>query len=277
MHNAIEHMPNVPNQIAIMHGPVLLAAKTGTEDLKGLIADGSRWGHIAGGKKLPVDKAPVIIENDVPSLAGKLTAVAGKPLTFTAGNIKMVNHISTVLEPFYKIHDTRYMMYWMALSEVAYTGYLDSIAGLEKIKLQLQARTVDFVAPGEQQPEADHFIQKQNSTTGNFMDEFWRDARNDGYFSYSLSTNKEKNLSLVVRYWGNEKGNRKFDIYIDDVKLATEDISNKWNLQKFMEVEYAIPDAMVNDKANIRIKFQPHTGNSAGAVYYLRLARKAVL
>ena len=42
-----------------------LAAKTGTEDLKGLIADDSRWGHIPGGEKLPVDKAPIIIEDDM--------------------------------------------------------------------------------------------------------------------------------------------------------------------------------------------------------------------
>ena len=50
----IEHMPNVPNYIAVMHGPILLGAKTGTEDLKGLVADDSRWGHIASGKKLPI-------------------------------------------------------------------------------------------------------------------------------------------------------------------------------------------------------------------------------
>ena len=35
MHNTIEHLPNVPEYIAIMHGPILLGAKTGTEDLKG--------------------------------------------------------------------------------------------------------------------------------------------------------------------------------------------------------------------------------------------------
>ena len=61
----------------------------------------------------------------------------------------------------YKIHDARYMMYWMALSNNQYQFYLDSIAYCEKEKLALQKRTIDFVAPGEQQPEADHSIQKQ--------------------------------------------------------------------------------------------------------------------
>ncbi|HSC38372.1 MAG TPA: DUF6805 domain-containing protein, partial [Chitinophagaceae bacterium] len=274
MHNTVERMPNVANYIALVHGPVLLAAKAGTEDLKGLVAGDSRWAHIAGGKKLPLDKAPIIIEDDIAALAGRLKPVAGKPLNFTVADIKMINAPDVVLEPFYKIHDARYMMYWMALSNAGYRSYLDSIAAAEKQKLDLQKRTVDFVAPGEQQPEADHFIESHNSTTGNYLDEFWRDARGGGDFSYRLTTGHETNLSLIVRYWGNENGNRKFDVYIDNEKLVTENTAGKWNLRKFQEVEYEIPGAMLKDKDHIRVKFQALPGNTAGAVYYIRLARK---
>jgi len=274
MHNSIEHMPNVTNYIAIMHGPILLGAKTGTEDLKGLVADDGRWSQIPGGKKLPLEKAPIIIEDNINALTTKLKPVAGKPLNFTATAVKMINPVDVVFEPFYKIHDARYMMYWMALSKAGYRTYLDSIAIIEKQKLDLQKRTVDFVAPGEQQPEADHIIQKQNSNTGNSMDAFWRDARGDGYFSYQLATNNETGLSLLVKYWGAEWGNRKFDIYIDDEKLITEDNTGKWNQSQFQDVEYKIPDALIKGKSNVRIKFQGLPGNTAGAVYYVRLVRK---
>lgn len=273
MHNSIEYMPNVSSYIAIMHGPILLGAKTGTEDMKGLIAGDGRWAHIAGGKKLPIDKAPIIIEDNINDLTGKLQPVAGKPLTFTATAVKMINPIDVVFEPFFKIHDARYMMYWMALSNAGYQTYLDSVAAIEKNKLALEKRTIDFVAPGEQQPEADHFIQKQNSNTGNSMDAFWRDARGDGYFSYQLSTNNETGLSLFVKYWGAEWGNRKFDIYIDDEKLLTEDNTGKWNQSQFHDIEYKIPDAMIKGKSSVRVKFQALPGNTAGAVYYVRLVR----
>ena len=245
MRNQIEHLPNVPEYIAIMHGPILLAAKTGTEDLQGLVADDGRWGHIASGKRLPVGKAPIIVEDNLASLATKLKPVSGKPLRFTASQIKLINPINVVFEPFFKIHDARYMMYWMALSNTQYRSYLDSVNIAEKQTLQLQKRTIDFVAPGEQQPEADHEMQKQASGMGNNMDEFWRDARNGGFFSYKLFTNNETDLSLFVRYWGAETGNRKFDIYVDDQKLTTEDISGKWNQRKFQEVEYSLPGAMI--------------------------------
>jgi DUF1680 family protein len=274
MHNSVVQLPNVPNYIAFMHGPILLGAKTGTEDLKGLIADDSRWGHIAGGKKLPLDQAPIIIEDNIPAVADKLNPVEGKPLTFTVSQIEMINTKNIVLQPFYTIHDARYMMYWMTLTHTQYRSYLDSIAAVEKQKLEVQKRTVDFVAPGEQQPEADHFIQKQNSNNGNYQDAFWRDAHNEGYFSYNLSTNNETRLSLMVRYWGNEKGNRTFDIYMNDEKLVTENIAGKWNQQKFQEVEYIIPDSIIKGKDHVRVKFMALPGNTVGPVYYVRLARK---
>jgi hypothetical protein len=273
MHNVIEKMPNVPNYIAIMHGPVLLGAKTGSEDLKGLVADDGRWAHIAGGERLPVDKAPIIIENSLEDIAEKIMPVKDKPLTFTA-SLNMVNKTNIELVPFFGIHDSRYMIYWMWLTDSQYKNYIDSLTIVENERMELQKRTIDFVAPGEQQPEADHQMEKLKSNTGNFHDEFWRDARNEGYFSYNMATNSETGLSLIVRYWGAEWGSRKFDILIDNEKLVTEDNTGRWNQSQFQDVKYEIPDSMVKDKKQIKVKFQALPGNTAGAVYYIRLVRK---
>ena len=272
MHNTIEHLPNVPEYIAFLHGPIMLSAKTGTEDLAGLIADDSRWGHIPSGKKLPVDKAPILIESKgLSKISDELVPVKDKPLFFTMPNLKMINPIEVVMEPFYRIHDARYMMYWMAFSGTQYRTYLDSIAVDEKAKLELENRTVDFVAPGEQQPEADHDIKSSNSTTGNNMDEFWRSANRNGYFSYTLDTKGKTNLSLILRYWGYEWNSSKFDIYVDDEKLLSEDNSGKWYQSKFIDVQYKIPESMLAGKDHIRLKFQAVPFSTAGPIYYIRL------
>jgi hypothetical protein len=117
-------------------------------------------------------------------------------------------------------------------------------------------------------------MQKENSNTGNNQDEFWRDARDGGYFSYRVSTNKETGLSLLIRYWGNERGPRNFDIYVDDVKIASESLAGKWNSNKFQNVEYPIPDAAVAGKDFVRVKFVPQQGKMTASVYYVRLLRK---
>ncbi len=270
MRTTIKYLPNVPDYIAFMHGPILLGAKTGTEDLKGLIADDSRWGQYAGGEYLPVDKAPILIDDDIRNIGDKLVPVKDKSLNFKL-NVKMINSSDLTLEPFYKIHDARYMMYWLALSDSGYKAYLDSLANIEKEKLALEKRTIDQVATGEQQPETDHLLQKENSGTGNNLNEFYRDARNGGYFSYDMLTNSETNLSLFVRYWGAEWGNRRFEIYIDNQKLQTEDNTNKWNQSMFKDVAYPIPDSILKGKTHVRVKFQSLPGSTAGAVYYIRL------
>jgi uncharacterized protein len=273
MHNSIEQLPNVPGYVAFLHGPIVLAAKTGTEDLKGLIASDSRWGHIPPGKRLPLDKAPILIKSNINPIANELVPVKNKPLHFTVANLKMENAIDVELQPFYQVHDSRYMLYWMALTNDQYRSYIDSLASMEKQKIDLQDRTVDFVAPGEQQPEADHAMQHKNSQTGNTFGQFWRDASNDGFFSYQLSTGNETNLLLQVRFWGAEWGNRKFEIYIDDEKLVTENNTGRWNRSEFFDMLYPLPASMLNGKKSVRLKFQPLPGNTAGAVYYIRLIR----
>ncbi|MGE5845803.1 MAG: beta-L-arabinofuranosidase domain-containing protein [Ignavibacteria bacterium] len=275
MHNSIEHLPNVPSYIALMHGPILLGAKTGTEDLEGLVADDSRWGHIAVGKKLPIDQAPIIIDDNILKIADVLIPVKNKPLTFTLPNVKMINPVNIVLEPFYQIHDARYMMYWMALSNTQYKFYLDSIEIAEKDKLELENRTLDFIAPGQQQPETDHVMQNSGSNTGTNLDEFYRAANNGGYFSYELATKSETDLSLLIRYWGYEWNSSKFDIYIDDEKLISENNTGRWYQSKFQNVEYKIPDSMISGKDHIRVKFQAQQHSTAGPVYYIRLIRSS--
>ena len=239
-----------------------------------MIANDSRFGQFPGGQKFPIDKAPILVDDNIQKIAEKLVPVQDKPLNFTL-NVKMVNPIDQItLEPFYKIHDARYMMYWMALTNSGYKSYTDSISNIEKEKMELQKRTIDAVAPGEQQPEVDHAMEREFSSTGNNMNEFWREARGGGFFSYKMGTNKETGLSLMVRYWGAESGSRTFDIYIDDQKLVTENISGKWKQNKFQNVEYPIPDAMLTGKEFVRVKFQAATGNTAGKVYNVRLVRK---
>lgn len=274
MHTTIEQMPNVPEYVAIMHGPLLLGAKTGTQNIRGLIADDGRWSHIAHGEKLPVNQAPVIVSEQIGDISQKLVPVKGKPLQFTfAANLNVVNNADLVLEPFFRIHDARYMMYWMALTPPKYNNYMDSIAHAEKERLELEKRTVDFVAPGEQQPEVDHQMQSDRSRRGTAHDQAFREAAAGGYFSYSMATNKETNLALRVRYWGAENGNKSFDIYVDDQKLVTENLVNKWNRSDMVEIEYAIPPNRLTGKDYVRVKFQATESNTAGPVYYLRLVK----
>ncbi len=272
MRTQIESLLNLNDYIAFTHGPILLSAKTKSEDLPGLVAGSGRWEHIAHGERLALDEAPILIEDDRSDIPNKITSLEDGSLTFSMNSLNVLNSDQTLtLEPFYKIHDSRYMMYWMQVSNEEYKHILDSMASLEMEKLTLEKLTVDKVQPGEQQPEVDHAMKSEKSNKGVFLDRHWRDARNGGYFSYEIATQKMKNLALRVKYWGNESGDRSFDILIDDQLLATEDIGSRWRENQFKVVIYEIPKNLLKNKEKIEVKFQSQENGYAGGVFDLRL------
>ena len=147
MHSSLRYLPNEPQYVALMHGPILLGMKTGTESMASLIADDSRFGQYAGGPKQPIDKAPILINNDIASIPSQLTPVSGKPLHFTLST-RTENKIEGELQPFFEIHDSRYMIYWLALTEGSYKQYIDNIAKQEQ----------ERQAPHEAFPEVDSLL-----------------------------------------------------------------------------------------------------------------------
>ena len=274
MHNSIKYLPNTPQYIAIMHGPILLGMKTGTEDLAHLVADDSRFGQYAGGKKLPVDKAPILINNDIESIATQLTPIPGKPLHFRLST-RMENAIDNELQPFFEIHDSRYMMYWLALTEKNYKEYIAQLAKEEEERQLLEARTIDKVQPGEQQPETDHKMETDNSFTGNTNDVFYRDARDGHYFSYLMQTGGKTDLDLQLKYWGvGEWKTHEFDIFIDDVLVKSVNNTGKYGISEFKTETYDIPSSVLKDKTQVRIKFVAHQGKQIGEIYGVRLLDK---
>lgn len=273
MHAYIKPMINVPQYVAIMYGPILLGMKTGTEDMRSLIADDSRFGQYAGGKKLALDEAPILLPKHLDDIAKNLKPVPGKPLHF-----KLVTHMENTidgeLQPFFEIHDSRYMMYWLALGENDYKAYMQKLADEEKARQALEARTVDKVNPGEQQPETDHRMETDDSNKGNTEGIFFRDAKDGHYFSYLMQTKGETNLSLQLKFWGQDEWRTsEFDIYVNDKLLCSVNNSHRWRTTQFKTVDYAIPSEFVKGKKEIRVKFVAHKGKQVGQIYGVRLVK----
>ena len=274
MHSSLRYLPNEPQYVALMHGPILLGMKTGTESMASLIADDSRFGQYAGGPKQPIDKAPILINNDIASIPSQLTPVSGKPLHFTLST-RTENKIEGELQPFFEIHDSRYMIYWLALTEGSYKQYIDNIAKQEQERQALEASTVDKVQPGEQQPETDHQMETDESYTGNTNNVFYRDARNGHYFSYLMQTDGLTNLKLRLKYWGvGEWKSHEFDIYIDNVLLRSINNTGKYRISEFKAETYDIPATLLQDKKQVRVKFVAKPNKQIGEIYEVRLIKQ---
>ena len=277
MTTTVEEMPNMADFISIVYGPIVLAAKTGTEDLSGLVADDGRWSHIAHGKLLPLSSAPIIkgSRKEVESKLKNLKPVTGKPLHFTApGLFAQAEYADLELEPFAGIHDSRYVVYCQEMTEQDYNENLSKIAEAEKRELELDRLTVDVIECGEQQPEAAHRMKSDKSFKGYFHDRSYRGVNDGGFMSFEMNPEGKKDLTLNLRLWGNEKGECAFDILVDGNVICSEDMSRKWNKPEFVDTQYTIPGNLTEGKDMVVVEFRPKKGNKIPGIYNIRLLRK---
>ncbi|RYC68030.1 glycoside hydrolase family 127 protein [Spirosoma sordidisoli] len=182
----LEYLPDGSNWAAFINGPIVLAAKTSTADLKGLFADDSRMGHETKGKLYPITNA---------------YALVGDPATYL-GQIKPTSKLrfsldSLTLQPFYEVHDARYQMYFQTFTQAAYDEQRARLKQQEAEALALEALTIDKVNCGEQQPEVDHQYKGEKSDSGYDDEQFWRRTRSS--ISYQLQNKNRAGKYIDIR------------------------------------------------------------------------------
>ena len=277
MKTRLEQMPDKSNYYAVLHGPVVLAAKTNPfpDEKLNFFADDSRMGHIASGPISPLQTAPVLVSESA-AFQSRFKPVSGRPLTFTAPGLAQVaqnaqgGQANFTFVPFFRVHDSRYMVYWPYSTAADLAATRAKAAEEEAARLELDARTIDKVAPGEQQPESDHFFKADGGELGVAKGRHWRHAT--GWFSYELNDKKSEARTLQLSYAKGDAG-RRFDILINDQLLATVTLDAK-SSDEIYTVEYAIPPSLVAAAGGkLVVKFVAANGSVAGGLYGLRLLR----
>ena len=226
--------------------------------------------HSSPGPYLSLDAAPMLV-GDGATLPERIERVSGRPLTFRApGIIRPAAARDLALVPFFRVHDSRYMVYWRVTTPSGYERVVSELRESERARLRLEALTLDRVVPGEQQSEIDHGVRSESSATGVTHGRPWRDAA--GWFGYELKRGTAAGpLQLLVTYLANERG-RRFEILVDDRPVATVALDGR-QPDRFTEVAYPIPAEVVAADADgvLAIRFVAQAGSRAGAVYDVRL------
>ncbi len=250
LHFYTELMPDNVNRKAVFYGPVLLAGVLGDKEPD------------------PLD-VPVFVTGETD--AGKwIQPVPNQTLVFQTSSTVTAKPVQLI--PFNTTANEHYTVYWDVFTPQQWTVQ-KKIYEAEKMKQQeLEARTVDNIRIGEMQPERDHELVGEKTTTGDEHNRKWRMAADSGYFSFTMKVDPSANNTLVCTYWGMDNRGRIFDIYINDIKIATEDL-NKYKSSKFYEITYPISLDLTKYKLTAKIKFVPKAQNSAGPLYDAKIVK----
>ena len=219
-----EQLPDKSNYYSFRYGPIVLAAKTGQEDMTDLFADDSRGGHIAHGTLLPLSEMPLLV-SDKEDITSKIKPVPGKPLTFMLSSLYSPKYPSELeFIPFFRLHESRFIIYLPQTTPEGLASLQEQIKREEQERIKLDSKTIDKVACGEQQPESDHFIQFEESNAGSFENIHWREAK--GWFSYQMRNKDKKAKVLYVKYLASDKPSI-YEISVNGEKLQNLSIDNK--------------------------------------------------
>lgn len=249
-----ESMPDDPNRVAIMYGPLVMAGVLGPKD---------------DPRATEVNYVPIFLaENADPKTWVKPT---GDTNEFEVTGVSQPRDF--ILKPFYEVYDKTYSVYWDVFNEASWKEHKESFqAELERRK-KLEERTFDFVQPGEMQPERDHNFKGDSVYVETMKDRKARVANRGGWFSFDMKVMTGQPMALVVDYWGGYTGGKTFDILVNDQKIATENISGKKD-GEFIDVQYNIPEELTLSNNMITVKFVGHVGSRTGPVFGIRTIKR---
>ena len=250
----LESMPDDSNRVAVMYGPLVLAG-----DL----------GPVSDSLSKDAMYVPVMM-TDKRDPSTWMKPVEGRPNSFITVNTGRPHDVE--FKPFYATYDRRYSIFWDLFNDHEWDIRKGEYkADQERIK-KLKEAEIDFVQPGEMQPERNHNFKGEKSSAGSFKERTNRDSRG-GWFSFDLKTITHSPVALVIDYWGGFPGAKTFDILVNNKIIATENISNKKDGQ-FISIQYDIPEECLKNRSKITVKFLAQPGNMAGPVFGVRTIKK---
>ena len=242
----IESANDDPATVALLHGPVVLAADLGSADQ-------------------PFEgPASALVAADLLAGFAPVDAAAGRFRTTGIARPADLN-----FAPFFQQRDRRTAVYFKSFDDAGWAREQVAFAAEQARQQDLARRSVDVMNLGEMQPERDHGLTAKNSYAVTYRGRHGRDARTFGFFEYKAKV-RPGPLVLQATYWGEER-NKLFDIMIDGTRIATQALDGQ-HPGDFFEIDYPIPADLTRGKDEVTVRFQPANDTTrCGPVFGVRI------
>jgi hypothetical protein len=243
-----EAMPGDAGTVAVLRGPLVLAADLG---------DASTEWH---------DADPALV-GDAP-----LRGFAAKDITqarYVAQGVARPADVDFV--PFYRQYRRRSAVYFRTGTAQVWAQQSAAWQAERARQQEADARAIDVLRLGEAQAEHEHALSSDRSYTVVYRGRHGRDARSGGFLEFTLRCAPGP-LVLQATYWSDEHA-RDFDLLLDGQRVATQHLDSDAR-GRFFDVDYPLDAALTAGKSSVRVRIAPREGSSAGPVYGVRLSAR---
>jgi DUF1680 family protein len=246
-----ESMPDNPNRIALLYGPIVLAGQLGKE-----MPD-------------PVFGTTVLLTDD--KNVTDWTTRNSTLLEFKTNHVARPSDVTLV--PFYETFEQYYNVYWDFFTPADWKNRQQEYEAEKKRQVEIERRTIDNVRIGEMQPERDHNLKaSERSYVSDALGRMGREARSSGYFSFDMKVKPGVSNNLLCTYIGDDK-DRIFDLQINGTVIATVDWKGS-TVGRFFDVEYPIPEELIKGKEKVEVKVLANHDKTAGRIFGCRTVKR---
>jgi DUF1680 family protein len=263
-----EPMPDDASVVALLRGPIVLAADMGTSGLD----TEKRYGPSAPELAEPEHaELPTLVAASAGEAIAQLRPT-GEPLSYRSDGIGRPGDV--VLRPFYGLYDRRHSVYLRVATETALAAREAAEHAALAEQKAVEARTVDAVTAGLEPEEAAHGLWQERATAWRLEGRHCRSTRYGGSWSYALRLPETGPAALRVSYWGGEPRRQEFEVTAEGETLATQSLFDD-RPGELYAVEYPLPERLVEGRKEVRVGFRTGPAQSTGAVFGVRIVRPA--
>ncbi len=239
-----ESMPDDPDLIAFLNGPLVLAADLGPADR-------------------PWDSFDPLVIGEA-----ALKPVSG-PQHFALADHSRPQNLA--LRPYVEQHHNRTAVYFRRLTPAQWAEAEPRLVAEAKIRADIRERTVDTIRFGEQQPEVDHALKASPGTqdTGNLT--VRSRVLNKGSIAFQMAAAPGP-LILEVTYDGAPR-NKDFRILVEGQEIAHETLPGERTAPLNVK-SYALPRALTDGKSKVTVSFEM-AANQWTAIFEARVFKAA--
>ena len=265
-----EPLPHSDGKIvALMFGPMQLVARVPADADKPDPATRRYGDHLRSPGRVDTPP-PVLVAADTAAL---LASLEPDP-SLGYGSFRATGSMQPdyPLVPFHHVYHEHYAAYFRFHSPAEWAAIEAEVRAAEAARVALEAATIDRVEPGFQQSEVEHKFTSDQSETGDYRNDKWRDALPGGWFSYRMAVSPDKPVALITQHWGADRG-RTHELWVDDYRIPV--TLRSGNRDGFFEAAYAIPPELTRGKNEVTVRFVASSGRSG--TFGLRMVEAAAV
>jgi DUF1680 family protein len=264
----LEPVPDNPRRGSLMWGPLVLAGDLGPEPERGR----------GEAERRAPPKVPVFVAADQP-VSTWLKPVAGAPGRFRADGVGRLpdaeGHVAPDIDfqPFFRLHRRTYSTYWDLFTPAEWEQRRAEYAAEAERRRRLEAATVAYLEPGEVVFERQFTYQAgEDVVPQRIMGRPGRRGRS--WFSYDVPVDPPHPMILIATYYSGDRRGMPadFEIRVDGQRVGGEQL-RLTSPQRFFDIEYPVPQVLVQGKGKVTVRFQAKPGSQIATVFALRMIR----